>query len=170
MLYDGYQAHADAVMPIRLIAESMRGALCQPWPVIGDHPALRGAAAAWELLSRAGISHRRPAFGIAETVARGCRTAVFEEAVMRHPFCTLLHFRKDVPFAQPRVLVVAPLSGHFSTLLRDTVETMLPDHDVYLTDWISAREVRLVSGGFDLDDFIDLTIDFLHRLGGETHV
>jgi poly(3-hydroxybutyrate) depolymerase len=170
MLYDTYQAHADVLMPIRLMAEGMRGALCQPWLLIGDHPGIRGAAAAWELLSRAGISHRRPDFGIAKTVIRGCRTAVAEEAVMCHPFCTLLHFRKEIPFAQPRVLVVAPLSGHFSTLLRDTVETMLPDHDVYITDWINARDVRLVDGGFDLDDFIDLMIGFLHHLGRGTHV
>jgi len=170
MLYDAYQAHADALMPIRLMAEGMRGSLCQPWLLIGDHPVVRGAAAAWELLSRAGISHRRPDFGIAETVVRSRPIAVAEKAVMRHPFCTLLHFRKDIPVAQPRVLIVAPLSGHFATLLRDTVETMLPDHDVYITDWINARDVRLVDGGFDLDDFIDLIIGFLHHLGRETHV
>jgi len=171
MLYDAYQAHADAMRPIRDAAELMRNAFSQPWPLLlAAHPLARGSAAACELLSRAGTSHQRPNFGIAETVVRGERVAVAEEAVMRHPFCTLLHFRKAVTVAQPRVLVVAPLSGHFATLLRETVDTLLPEHDVYITDWVNARDVRLLHGRFDLDDFIDLAVAFLQHLGPETHV
>jgi poly(3-hydroxybutyrate) depolymerase len=171
MLYDAYQAHADAMMPVRVTAELMRGAFSQPWPLLDDHPLVRGTAAACELVSRSGTSHQRPIFGIASTIVRGQRVAVAEDGtLMRHPFCTLLHFRKEAAFVQPRVLVVAPLSGHFATLLRETVETLLPEHDVYITDWINARDVRLLHGRFDLDDFIDLAIGFLQQLGPETHV
>ncbi len=171
MLYDAYQAHADAMMPVRVTAELMRGAFSQPWPLLDVHPLVRGTAAACELVSRSGTSHQRPIFGIASTIVRGQRVAVAEDGtLMRHPFCTLLHFRKEAAFVQPRVLVVAPLSGHFATLLRETVETLLPEHDVYITDWINARDVRLLHGRFDLDDFIDLAIGFLQQLGPETHV
>jgi poly(3-hydroxybutyrate) depolymerase len=153
------------------MAEAARGFWSQPWPLIGDHPLMRGAAAACEMLSRSGMSHQRPDFGIAETRVDGRVVAVTEEAVIRHPFCTLLHFAKqDCPVEQPRVLVVSPLSGHFATLLRGTVETLLQDHDVYITDWINARNVPLIHGRFDLDDFIDLIIGFVRELGKETHV
>ena len=122
------------------------------------------------MVSRSGIRHQRPAFGITETVIGGRAVAIREEAVISDPFCTLLHFAKDSKTVQPRVLVVAPLSGHFATLLRGTIETLLIDHDVYVTDWINARNVPLVHGRFDLDDFIDVVIKFLHVLGTRTHV
>src|SRR6266481_3319598 len=149
MLYQAYQANDDVLAPIRLVAEATRGFLSHPWPFFGNHPLMRGAAAACEMVSRFAVS---------------------EEAVVHHPFCTLLHFAKDSKLTQPRVLVVAPLSGHFATLLRGTVETLLPDHDVYITDWVNARNVPLVYGRFDLDNFIDLVIGFLHELGPRTHV
>jgi poly(3-hydroxybutyrate) depolymerase len=170
MLYQAYQAQSDALAPVRMFAEAARGLFLQPWPVIGDHPMMRGAAAACELVSRAGISHTRPDFRITETTVNGERVAVAEEALVRHPFCTLLHFAKEKPFDQKKVLVVAPLSGHFSTLLRGTVETLLADHDVYITDWINARNVPLFYGRFDLDDYIDLVASFLRQLGPQTHV
>ncbi|MBV8652373.1 MAG: polyhydroxyalkanoate depolymerase, partial [Alphaproteobacteria bacterium] len=116
--------------PIRLLAEAARGFWSQPWPLIGDHPLMRGAAAACEILSRSGARHQRPEFGIASVRVAGQDFAVREEAARSHPFCTLLHFAKvDYPVEQPRVLVVAPLSGHFATLLRGTIETLLQDHD-----------------------------------------
>lgn len=171
MLYQAYQAHDDVLTPIRLMAQAARGFWSQPWPLIGDHPFMRGAAAACEMLSRSGISHQRPDFGIVETRVQGKTVAIEERVAMRHPFCTLLHFAKeDCRVEQPRVLVVAPLSGHFATLLRGTIETLLPDHDVYVTDWINARNVPLIYGRFDLDDFIDLVIGFLRHLGPKTHV
>jgi poly(3-hydroxybutyrate) depolymerase len=170
MLYEAYQVHSDILTPVRLAAEAARGFWSHPWPVVGDHPVLRGAAATCEFLSRAGMSHQRPDFGITETSCSDRPVAVREKPVYRHPFCTLLHFEKERRLEQPRVLVVAPMSGHFSTLLRDTVRTLLPDHDVYITDWINARNVPLYHGKFDLDDFIDLMIDFMHRLGPETHL
>ena len=170
MLYAAYQAHADALTPVRLIAQAASGLLSQPWPLFGTHPMVRGVAAACELVSRSGISHTRPDFRIRETVVAGERVTVTEEVAFRHPFCALLHFRKATAAIQPRVLVVAPLSGHFSTLLRGTVQTLLPDHDVYITDWANARNVPLVNGRFDLDDYIDLVTDFLRRLGPGAHV
>ena len=93
-----------------------------------------------------------------------------EVAVCDRPFCKLVHFAKDAAVSQPRVLIVAPLSGHFATLLRGTVSTMLPDHEVYITDWQDAREIPLSSGLFELEDFIDYLIRFIEHLGPRTHV
>jgi poly(3-hydroxybutyrate) depolymerase len=170
MLYQAYQVQSDVLTPVRLFAEAARGAFSQPWPLIGDHPLMRGAAAAWELLSRAGISHSRPDFRIKHAMVAGRRVDVREEALVRHPFCTLLHFAKDSPIEQPRVLLVAPVSGHFATLLRGTVETLLADHDVYVTDWVNARNVPLCHGLFDLDDYIDLIVSFIRHLGPGTNL
>ncbi len=170
MLYEAYQAHSDVVAPVRWFAHAFQGLLNQPWPVLAHHPVIRGAAAACEMVARAGMWHERPDFGIRGTMVGNQAVAVSEVPLLRHPFCTLLHFRKDTDVEQPRVLLVAPLSGHFATLLRGTVETLLPDHDVYVTDWINARNVPLLYGRFDLDDHIDLVASFLRELGPETHV
>ncbi len=170
MIYQAYQAHRDAFAPWRLLAHAGQEFLNHPWLLFRDHPLLRHAAATCEMISRAGISHQRPDFGIASTMIAGETVPVREEAVAHTPFCTLLHFRKEKALSQPRVLLVAPLSGHFATLLRGTVETMLPDHDVYLTDWINARNVPLRYGRFDLDDHIDLMMSFMRRFGPDLHV
>ena len=170
MLYDTYQAHNDVFAPIRLGAEFCRAVLTQPWPLFKDAPFVRGTAAAMELLSNAGMSHGRPDFGIRSVTVDGKDVAVIEEVVTSHPFCRLLHFRKEVSREEPTVLVVAPLSGHFATLLRGTVQTLLPDHNVYVTDWVNARNVPLLHGRFDLDDFIDVVIRFVRLLGPAIHV
>ncbi|MGE5268571.1 MAG: polyhydroxyalkanoate depolymerase [Thiohalocapsa sp.] len=171
MLYDAYQAHCDALAPMRLFAEAAGSVLDYPWPGLGHLPLVRGAAAALNLFSQTRISHERPPFGIDRVAVDGpAEVAVSEEVAAEHPFCRLVHFRKATPVDQPRLLVVAPLSGHFSTLLRGTVATLLPDHDVYLTDWINARNVPVSAGRFGLDDEIDLLIDLIHRLGVGTHV
>jgi len=170
MLYEAYQAHSDVFGPVRWMAGAVQGVLDQPWPLIGNHPVMRNAAAACELVSRAGMWHERPDFRISTTVVDGRVVPVTEVPVAHHPFCTLLHFRKAVPVKQPPLLLVAPLSGHFSTLLRGTVETLLLDHDVYITDWVNARAVPLLYGRFDLDDYIDLVVSFIRVLGPETHI
>jgi poly(3-hydroxybutyrate) depolymerase len=170
MLYDTYQAHSDIFAPVRLFAEFFRGVLSQPWPFIQDAPLVRGTAAAMELISNAGMSHDRPEFGIRKVVVGEKEIGVVEEVVAAHPFCRLLHFRKEVNRDEPTVLIVAPLSGHFSTLLRGTVSTLLPDHNVYITDWVNARNVPLLYGRFDLDDFVDLVIRFVRLLGPNLHV
>src|SRR5438876_12200161 len=110
MLYSAYQAHSDVFGPLRLIAGAFRGLLDQPWPLIGDAPFVRRVAAAMELLSHAGMSHDRPDFAIRAVTIGDQEIAVTEEAVAAHPFCNLLHFRKEGSRDEPRVLVVAPLS------------------------------------------------------------
>jgi poly(3-hydroxybutyrate) depolymerase len=170
MLYEAYQIHSDALAPIRLMAEAFRGFLDQPWPLLENAPLIRNTAAMMELLSNAGMSHRRPDFGIGAVTIGGEEVAVNEEVVASDPFCNLLHFRKDSARDGPTILVVAPLSGHFPTLLRGTVQTLLPDHDVFITDWANARNVPLLHGRFGLDDFVDLVIRFIHLLGPRVHV
>jgi polyhydroxyalkanoate depolymerase len=170
MIYQAYQAWADAAAPVRAMAGltgplwrlPLLGPFTPPWwPRIG---------AALELVARTGITHRRPSYGI-ERVRVGQReVAVREEAVDRTPFATLLRFAKDGEAPQPRVLLVAPMSGHFATLLRGTVRTMLPEHDVYLTDWHNARDVPLARGRFGFDEYVDHVIRFLHVLGPGGHV
>jgi poly(3-hydroxybutyrate) depolymerase len=168
MLYDAYQAQCDALAPLRLFAEGAHSFLDQPW--LGGLPLVRGAAAAFNLFSRTGIRHERPAFGIDRVTADGSEVAVSEETVALHPFCRLVHFKKAAARDEPKLLMVAPLSGHFATLLRGTVKTALADHDVYLTDWINARNVPLRQGRFGLDDMVELIIHFIRRLGPGVHV
>jgi poly(3-hydroxybutyrate) depolymerase len=170
MLYYAYQAQSDALIPVRAMARAWRGILAEAGPLFGALPLVAETAAAMELLSHAGMTHERPEFGIDRVEVEGQEVGVAEEVVLETPFCNLVHFRKDRTRTEPVVLVVAPLSGHFPTLLRGTVETLLADHDVYLTDWANARNVPLLYGRFDLDDFVALVIRFIRHLGPETHV
>ena len=170
MLYDAYQACRDVFAPVQFAAEASQGLLDRTWPPIADTPLVRSAAAALELVSHSGLSHERPAFGIRAVHVDGKEIAVGEEVVASHPFCDLLHFRKNTSDAGPVVLVVAPLSGHFPTLLRGTVATLLPDHDVFLTNWANARDVPLLYGRFGFDDFVDIVIGFTRHLGPRIHV
>jgi poly(3-hydroxybutyrate) depolymerase len=169
MLYQAYQAHCDMMGPLRALASGAIAAIGIPPTGLTNTP-LRNLTAVYELIARAGLTHERPAFGI-DTVMVGNRpVAVSEEAALTTPFGTLLHFRKDTDVALPRVLLVAPLSGHFSTLLRNTVGTMLPEHDVYITDWHNVRDVPSASGVFGFDDYIDQIIRFLEAIGPGAHV
>ena len=168
MLYLTYQLHADVMVPVRTWASIAANAGGPP--LMADHRAMRNLTAVYELIARSGLTHTRPAFGI-EAVTVGNRVVeVREEAAASTPFGTLLHFKKDIAAAQPRVLMVAPLSGHFSTLLRATVQTMLPEHDVYITDWHNARDVPLTAGRFGFDEYIEHLIKFLDLMGPGTHV
>ncbi len=117
----------------------------------------------------AGIS-RRPAFGLEVTTIRGRRIAVRERCVLEKPFCRLVHFQRDARHADPAVLVVAPLSGHFAALLRDMLATLLPDHDLYLMDWTDAREVFVSEGDFGIEDDIAYIMDCVARMGSEIHL
>ena len=146
------------------------GPLGQPLMGIADNAVLRNLTAAYELIARAGLTHARPAFGVDGVTVRNREIAVHEHAALTTPFGTLLHFKKDVDTPQPRVLLVAPLSGHFSTLLRGTVRTMLPEHDVYITDWHNVRDVPLIHGRFGFDDYIAHLIRFLETIGPGAHV
>jgi len=170
MLYQAYQAQSDVMGPVRFMAQAANGMLQQSSAWGGGNFFTRSMGAFCELLSRAGMSHTRPPFGIDSVKVAGKEVAVTEEVTYRTPYCSLLRFKKDGAEEQPRVLLVAPMSGHFSTLLRGTVRTLLADHDVYITDWENARNVSLLHGKFDLDDFIDHIVDFLHVLGPGAHV
>ena len=170
MIYQNFQAYIDFAGPLRTAANFAASALTQTQTGVPRNVLVRAVAALCQLIARAGLSHHRPAFGI-DSVRIGERvSAVREVAVHRTPFCTLLHLEKDVERAQPRVLLVAPMSGHFATLLRGTAQTLLTDHDVYITDWHNARDVSLRHGRFDFDDFIEHLITFLEVLGPGAHV
>jgi poly(3-hydroxybutyrate) depolymerase len=168
MLYLAYQTHSDIMVPVRAWANMALSAGGQP--IFGDHSVLRNLTAAYELISRAGLTHTRPPFGINSITVGNREVEVHEEEAARTPFATLLHFKKDVAAAQPRVLLVAPLSGHFATLLRATVRTMLPEHDVYITDWHNARDVPITAGRFGVDEYVEHLIKFLEVMGQGAHV
>src|SRR5262245_5201638 len=169
VLYLAYQAHSDLTRPMRSIAR-LANAAFGPLPGLTDFFALRQVTAAWELISRTGLRHARPAYGIDRVTVGKREVAVTEEPVVTLPFGTLLHFRKDIAVTQPRVLVVAPLSGHFATLLRGTIRTLLPDHDVFVTDWHNARDVSLSAGRFGLDEQVEHVIRFIETVGAGAHV
>ncbi len=170
MLYQAYQAHTDIMGPVRTWAGTALRAIGRPLVGVADNAVLRNLTAAYELIARAGLTHARPAFGIASVSVGNREVAVSERAALVTPFGTLLHFKKDIDTPQPRVLIVAPLSGHFSTLLRGTVRTMLPEHDVYITDWHNVRDVPLMQGRFGFDDYVEHLIRFFEAIGPGAHV
>ena len=170
MIYTAYQAQSDLTAPMRVMSGATARLLTDLSPGLTDRWMVRSTLATTEIVARWGLTHRRPAFGIDSVVVEGEEVAVREEAVLRTPFGTLLRFAKDTDAVQPRVLLVAPLSGHFATLLRATVRTMLPDHDVFITDWHNARDVAVGHGRFGLDEYIDHLVDFLREMGPGAHV
>lgn len=170
MMYWAYQTQSDLMGPIRLLAGLARQTLTGPLVNGHAHAGIRHLAAAYELVERAGLSHGRPDFGIRSVEVGNREVQVTEEKTAVLPFGTLLRFKKDVDVPQPRVLVVAPLSGHFATLLVNTVKTMLPDHDVYITDWHNARDVPLEAGPFAFDDYVEHVIRFLEIMGPGAHL
>ena len=168
MLYLAYQTQSDIIAPVKAWATMAMAAGGQP--LLGDNPTIRNLTAAYELVSRVGLTHTRPPFGIGSITVGNRQVEVHEEAAATTPFATLLHFKKDIATTQPRVLLVAPLSGHFATLLRATVRTMLPDHDVFITDWHNARDVPLIAGRFGVDEYVEHLIKFLEVMGPGAHV
>ncbi|MGE0723450.1 MAG: polyhydroxyalkanoate depolymerase [Alphaproteobacteria bacterium] len=170
MLYHAYEAAHWFSMPFRVAADAMQAAWEFPWAPHAHTKMAKTFAAQCELFSRLTRRYAKPTFGIdAVETARGLAEVV-EETTLETPFCRLLHFRKSTGPLGPRVLVVAPMSGHHATLLRGTVRDLLPDHDVWITDWIDAREIAAGDGAFDLDDYIAAVMRFLAVLGGETHI
>ncbi len=170
MIYQMYQAQADLLQPVRALARA--GAAFARMTDLGSQtPAfMRQFAAGCGILEDAGMTHARPDYGIGTVRVGDADIAVTEEIALDTPFASLLHFRKDIPEQQPRVLLVAPMSGHFATLLRGTVRTMLRDHDVYITDWKNARDVPLSDGTFDLDAFVEHLILFMETIGPGGHL
>jgi polyhydroxyalkanoate depolymerase len=170
MLYQAYQAHSDVMVPVRALAGMAAKTVAERLNGSARPSALSNLTAAYELIARAGLTHARPAYGIASVMVGNREVAVTEEAAEVTPFGTLLHFKKDIAQAQPRVLLVAPLSGHFATLLRATVRTMLAEHDVYITDWHNARDVATAHGRFGFDEYIGHLIRFLEVIGPGAHL
>jgi polyhydroxyalkanoate depolymerase len=170
MIYEAYQARDDMLAPFRAAAEVAAALFDRGRAGPFGNLLLRTAAAGTELFARAKLVHERPPFGIEAVVVGEREALIVEEAALETPFATLLHFKKDIAVEQPRVLVVAPMAGHFATLLRDTVRSLLPDNDVYITDWHNARDIPRSDGPFALDDYIDHIIKFFEHIGPGAHV
>lgn len=158
MLYHAYQLQSDLLSPMRLLAQ---GTSAATWWHNTERTLIRSLSAVSDVLARMRLTHTRPAYGIDQVEVAGRMVPVVEEQAFRTPFGTLLHFRKEGVADQPPVLLAAPLSGHFATLLRETVRTLLQDHDVYITDWHNARDVALRHGAFGLDDYVGHMIGFI---------
>ncbi|HMN93615.1 MAG TPA: polyhydroxyalkanoate depolymerase [Hydrogenophaga sp.] len=169
MLYQAYQLQTDMASPLRLVAQHLSATL---WFERTERSLLRQVSAACDVISRLRLTHTRPAYGIDSVQIGEDRVPVVEDTVSKLPFGSLLRFRKlaDGLPEQPKVLLAAPLSGHFATLLRETVRTLLQDHEVYITDWHNARDVALRHGAFGLDDYIDYMIRFTEAVGEGAHV
>jgi len=173
LYYQLYELNHAAMGPFRAAADATRLYFKNPLNPFAHTPFGKNIAAAAELFERTTRRYGKPEFGIASTTYHGERVPVVERVDWARPFCRLIHFEKAVRAngrPQPKLLIVAPMSGHYATLLSGTVETMLPDHDVYITDWTDARMVPLAEGGFDLDDYIDYLISMLHFIGEGAHV
>jgi polyhydroxyalkanoate depolymerase len=170
MLYQAYQAQSDIMDPLRKFASMAAGTIGAKLNGSARPSGLSNLNAAYEMIARAGLTHTRPPYGIDSVTVGDREVAVTEEPALVTPFGTLLHFKKAIDQQQPRVLLIAPLSGHFATLLRATVRTMLPEHDVYITDWHNARDVPLSAGAFSLDDYTTHLIRFLEVIGPGAHM
>ncbi|ESX03197.1 esterase [Mesorhizobium sp. LSJC268A00] len=173
MFYQLYEMNHAALQPARLYADAVRLFYTNPLNPFSHTPWGRSVAATAELFERTTRRYSKPHFGLSKTVVDWKSVEVSEKTVWSRPFCNLTRFERSVPAgrkADPKLLIVAPMSGHYATLLRGTVEAMLPYADVHITDWVDARMVPVTDGHFDLDDYIDYIIDMLHALGPDTHV
>jgi poly(3-hydroxybutyrate) depolymerase len=173
-MYWFYEMNQAALNPSRALADATRLFYKNPANPLSYTEFGKSVAAACELFERTTRRYGRPDWDIASTHVAGEEVPIHIDVLWERPFCRLLHFErafaKPPLHPQPKVLIVAPLSGHYPTLLRGTVEAFLPEHDVYITEWVDARMVPLTEGRFDLDDYIDYIIDMLHVLGSDTHV
>ena len=169
MLYDAYLAQQDFLAPWRAGADLIKAALSDTALGPAANYWFRSIGAGAEIFSRVQMIHERPAFDIAEVMVAGKTQKVTEEVALEMPFGNLLHFRKESDRDQPRVLLAAPMAGHFPTLLRGTIQTLLQDHDVYITDWKSGRDVPLTEGRFGTDEYIDHLIAFFEHIGPSAH-
>ena len=167
MLYQAYQLQDDLIGPTRFFADLMRVTMGGMFSGDGVKQRL---AAGLEMIGRFKLTHARPNFDIKSVRVGNRDVPVSVETALDLPFGKLLRFAKDMDTRQPRVMVIAPLSGHFSTLLRGTVETLLADHEVYITDWANARDVPLAAGRFGVDDYVDYIIRFLQAIGPGAHI
>ncbi len=176
MLYQLHEMNRTLLSPLVQWAEASSKLFTNPISPLAHTPFSQRIAAGYELMFRLGKAYEKPEFGINSTTIDDETVAVFEKVALEKPFCRLLHFKKDLSaerakkLAQPKVLLVAPLSGHHATLLRDTVRTLLPQHDVYITDWTDARMVPEAVGPFHLHDYVYYVQEFIRLLGPDVHV
>jgi poly(3-hydroxybutyrate) depolymerase len=170
MLYQLHELQRHLLNPITAFAEGASQLYSHPASPLSYLPFSREISAGYELLHRLGKDYEKPAFGLGHTTVRGKEVAVSEEIVLAKPFCNLRRFKREGKHSDPKVLVCAPLSGHHSTLLRDTVRQLMTAHDVYITDWVDARMVPLADGKFHLDDYVAYVIEFIQLLGPDVHV
>lgn len=169
-MYFLYDLQHALLTPARLGAEAVRTMYQHPWNPLASTQAGRTIAAYAEMFERGTKRFGKPDFGLNETVIGGKTVEIIEEHILEKPFCNLLHFKRKIKRNDPKVLIVAPMSGHFATLLRGTVEALLPHHDVFITDWIDARLVPARAGRFNLDDYIAYLREFMSLLGPDTHL
>jgi poly(3-hydroxybutyrate) depolymerase len=174
MLYHLYELNQAALSPARAAADAYRLLFRNPLNPASHTPMGRGAAAALELFERTTRRYRKPAWNIDSTTIKGREVGVRVRTVLVKPFCNLIHFERNLPAwrrrRDPTLLIVAPMAGHFPTLLRGTVRDLLPYFEIYLTDWEDARRVPRAEGRFDLDDYVDYLIEFFDHFCGNVHV
>ncbi len=174
MNYYAYEMAHAFMSPVRFGVQALRQTLGWPFNPAAYTSAGKNMIAACEVFENITRRYGKPEFGIKSVQLEGLKVPIAEEIVLSKPFCNLLHFERDEAVTgkryDPKVLIVAPMSGHYATLLRGTVEAMLPEHDVYITDWADARNVPLAAGRFDFDDFVDYLMDFMSFIGTNTHV
>ena len=172
MLYQLHEMQRALLNPMTTFAEASAKAFSDPQSPFSYMPFANRMAAGYELFFRLGKDYQKPEFGLTETTVDGHTVSVTEEVALDLPFCRLLHFKRDLPKRRakdPVVLLVAPLSGHHSTLLRDTARQLITAQEVYITDWRDARMVPLAEGAFHLDDYIEYVQTFIRHLGPEVH-
>lgn len=170
MLYHLHELHYSLTAPIRFQAELTRALFQNPYNPVSYTQLGRTVAATAEMIERMTRRFGRPSFGLHETKIGGKTVKIEEEVVAEKPFCSLLHFKRNVKRKDPQVLIAAPMSGHYATLLRGTVEALLPHHDVYITDWEDARQVPISKGKFNFDDYVTYLREFMSLLGPDTHI
>jgi len=170
MLYELHEMHHALLEPWHALARTHHELFSHPFSPLSYLPLADRVTASADLMQRLTRRYEKPTFGLSRTAIRGAEVAVTERVALEKPFCRLLHFERAVRRSDPTVLIVAPLSGHFATLLRDTVRALLPEHDVYLTDWSDAKMVPLAQGHFHLDDYVDYVREFIRFLGPDVHV
>ena len=170
MLYDAYEMQRSLLAGASTLANIGAGWMQNPVNPFAYSQMGPIVASALDVFAHASAPRGKPDFGIETTIVGGKTVPVVEEIVLRKAFGQLKHFRKEGVAAGPKLLIVAPMSGHYATLLRGTVERMIPGHDVYITDWRDAKLVSLADGGFDLDDYVDYLIAYLEHIGPGAHM
>lgn len=168
-LYQLYEFQQTSIAPLRIFAHANKQMHSSPLSPLAYTGMGRTLTAGFELMERMTRRYTKPEFGIKDTVIDGVKVAVSDEVVCGKPFCQLRHFTRAIDRKDPKILIVAPMSGHHATLLRGTVAGLLPYADVYITDWVDAKEIPAFMGKFDLDDYISYLMEFIRFIGKDTH-